>query len=117
MLYLTHAPSAERSPFVEYLWLVSDAPGHSYERIVPSGTVELVINLRQDEIRIYREDEVGRCSRFSGMVVSGPYSRFFSIDTAEHALTMGVHFKPGGAGPVLGVQANDLSDRHVDLRA
>ena len=28
---------------------------------------------------------------------------------------LGVHFKPGGAFPFLGVRASDLTDTHVDL--
>jgi hypothetical protein len=35
------------------VWLISDAPSHSRELIVPSGTLDLVVNLRDDEIRIY----------------------------------------------------------------
>jgi hypothetical protein len=30
---------------------------------------------------------------------------------------MGVHFKPGGAFPFLGVTAGELADMHVDLKA
>jgi len=87
MLFLKYAPEPSLREFVEYLWLLSDAPGHSRERILPTGTLELVVNLREDEIRIY--DEAGACRRFSGAVISGAYSRPFVIDTDEHALTMG----------------------------
>jgi hypothetical protein len=58
--------------FVERLWLFSDAPPHSKERIVPSGTVELVINLHEDAVRIYDSAQPHCCKRFSGAVVSGP---------------------------------------------
>ena len=43
-----------------------------------------VINLSDDEIRIYDRKEKGSCERFSGSVVSGAYGRFFVIDTAEN---------------------------------
>jgi len=58
MLYMSHSPAPPFGDFVEYFWLLNDAPGHSRERIVPSGTLELVINLREDEIRVY--DACGR---------------------------------------------------------
>lgn len=37
------------------------------------------------------------------------------IDTAEEASLIGVHFKPGGAFPFLGVPTGELADLHVDL--
>jgi len=116
MLYLTHAPPPPLSSFIEYLWLLSDVPSHSLECILPSGTLELVVNLHEDEIRIHHDLNAERCARFSGMVVSGAYGRYFVIDTAEHALTMGVHFRAGRAVPFLGVPADKLKDAHVDVR-
>jgi AraC-like DNA-binding protein len=74
-----------------------------------------VINLRQNELRIYDAELPNLCSRFSGAVVSGAYWKGFVSDTEEEAFVMGVHFKPGGAFPFLGVPADELSDMHVDL--
>src|SRR5882724_6321299 len=53
MQYLTHVPRPPLSTFVAYLWSLRDAPAHALERIVPSGTLELVVNLYEDELRIY----------------------------------------------------------------
>ncbi|HSK81432.1 MAG TPA: helix-turn-helix domain-containing protein [Thermoanaerobaculia bacterium] len=115
MLYLSHAPAPPLSHFIDRFWLCSDAPPHDRERILPSGTIELVVNLREDEIRIYDPSHPDRSTRFSGAVVSGTYSRFFVIDPLQHASILGVHFKPGGAFPFLGAPAGELADFHVDL--
>jgi AraC-like DNA-binding protein len=115
MRFQAHIPGPPLSDFVECMWSLCDAPAHSTERIVPSGTLELVINLHEDEIRIY--DLRGTVRRFSGAVVSGAYRRFFVIDTRAHASLVGVHFRPGGAEPFLGVPPGALVDRHVDLDA
>jgi AraC-like DNA-binding protein len=115
MLYQAYVPVPPLRDFVEYLWILSDAPPHKREVIVPSGTLELVINLRDDEIRIYDGARPAVSERFTGTVVSGAYGRCFGIDTAEHALVMGAHFRPGGAFPFLGMPADELADAHVDL--
>lgn len=115
MLWAVHTPAAPLSPFVANLWSLSDAPAHARERIIPSGTLELVINLDEDEFRIYDSLETQRFRRFSGAIVSGAYDSFFVIDTAEHASVIGVHFKPSGAGPFLGVPPGALANTHVDL--
>jgi len=116
MEYLTHIPRPPLSHFIEYLWSLRDAPGHAMERIVPSATLELVVNLHEDELRIY-DREGGACRRYAGASVSGAYGRYFVIDTREHASIVGVHFRPGCAGPLLGVPPGALADQHVALAA
>ena len=100
---------------VERLWLLSDAPAHSKERIAPSGTIDLGINLHENELRIYDPARPDRFKRFSGAVVSGTHSGPFVIDTRELVSVIGVRFRPGGAFPFLGPPANELADAHVDL--
>lgn len=117
MFYGSYTPAPPLSDHVEYLWSLSDAPTHDRERIVPSGTLELVINLNEDELRIYDPVAPERSRRFSGAVVSGAYRGFFVIDTREHASVIGAHFKPGGALPFLGLPPGALCDTHVDLEA
>jgi AraC-like DNA-binding protein len=115
MIYRSHTPSPPLAEFVERFWLCSDTPSHRRERILPSGTIELVINLREDEIRIYDSLQLDCCRRFSGAIVSGPYKKCFTIDPLQHASIIGVHFKPGGAFPFFGVPADELADTHLDL--
>jgi AraC-like DNA-binding protein len=114
MQLVTHVPGPPLSRFVAYLWWMRDVPEHTTERIVPSGTLELVINLQDDEIGIYRAGTTQR-QHHSGAVVSGAYHEYFVADTSAHASIVGVHFKPGGAGAVLGLPPGELADRHVDL--
>ena len=118
MLYRSYKPVSPLREFIEDLWLSDDySPSHFKERIVPSGTIELVINLREDELRIYDAGRPEQCERYSGALVSGPYSGFFVTDTAEENSIMGVHFKPGGGFPFTGIHPGELTDTHVDLQS
>jgi len=88
---------------VELLWLCQgDAPAHAQERVLPTGTTELVIGLGEDTW---------------GPVISGAHSQSFVIDTALQAAIMGVHFRPGGAFPFLNLPAGELHNAHVPLEA
>src|SRR3954464_644091 len=102
MRFLRHEPSPALTPWIEHLWCLSDAPAHALEHILPMGTLELVINLHEDQFRIYPSSELATCARFPGAMVSGAYRRYFVIDTRVHASILGVHFRPGGAVPFLG---------------
>jgi len=115
MKYLTHSPGPPLARWVDNLWSLMDAPAHARESILPSGTLELVINLQENEFRIYNPSQPDRPRRFAGAIVSGPYRSPFVIDTLEHASIMGVHFKPGGAFPILGALPAELGDLHLDL--
>src|SRR5262245_15130440 len=117
MFLRTYTPGPPLSEFIDRFWFCSDTPSHPRERILPSGTVELVINLSDDEIRIYDPSHPALPRRYSGAAVSGPYSNFFLIDPLVHASIIGVHFRPGRAVPVLGVPASELADAHVDLES
>lgn len=107
-MFQTHVPRAPLSAFVERFWLSTHEQVARAERVLPSGTIELVVNLIDDEVRID-----GR--RFAGAVFSGTYARAFVIDATQHAAMLGVHFRPGGALPFLGAPASELTDAHADL--
>lgn len=116
MRFSSCKPNALLADFVDNFWLYEGYQAeHVNERILPTGTMELVINLRENELRIYDAEQPNRCSRYSGAVVSGAYWKGFLSDTEEEAFIMGIHFKPGGAFPFLGVPADELADMHVDL--
>jgi AraC-like DNA-binding protein len=114
--YLVHRPGPPLCDFVDYFWSLRDAPSHARERIVPSGTIELVINLAENEFRIYgRDTQADVCRRFPGAIVSGCYRVPFGIDTREHTSLVGVHFRPGGASGLLGAPPGEIADAHVAL--
>ena len=117
MFLRTYVPGPPLDEYIDRFWFCSDTPSHPRERILPSGTVELVINLTGDEIRIYDPSDLARTRRYSGAAVSGPYSNFFLIDPLVHASIIGVHFRPGRAIPLLGVPASEVADAHVDLES
>jgi AraC-like DNA-binding protein len=115
MLFWAHKPVSSLARFVDHLWCLNDAPAHQLERVLPAGTLELVINLDQDAFRIHDRERPSQYQRIAGAIVSGAYSRYFVIDTREHASIIGVHFKPGGALPFFPVPSGALADRHVEL--
>jgi AraC-like DNA-binding protein len=111
--YVARPPTPALANIVEYVWAAQGAPAHSRERVVPTGTLELFVSLVDIEERIH--DIAGLDRGFSGAGVAGAYRRPFTFDTRENASVVGVHFRPGKAGVVLGLPPGELMDRHVDL--
>jgi len=116
MLYRLYSPPPPLGHFVELLWLYEGfRPAHPRERLLPTGTVEIVINLCEDRTMTYGRMDIARPLARSGTIVCGAHSEYFVIDTASQDGVMGVHFRPGGAFPFLKLPAGELHNRHVDL--
>jgi AraC-like DNA-binding protein len=106
-------PTALLAEFVDNFWFYeSSATGTASQTILPTGTIELAINLSENELT-FRSGE--RNDRFSGAVVSGAHGKGFTTGPEPDPTLIGVHFKPGGAFPFLGVPAHELADTHIDL--
>ena len=116
MLYSSYVPRPPLSDFVDLLWHYDGyQQPHDKERLLPDGSMELVINLREDKVRMYDRRNIGQCQSFPGSILIGAQSEFFVIDTAEQAGVIGVHFKPGGAFPFFKLPAGELRNKYVAL--
>jgi AraC-like DNA-binding protein len=115
-VFRSYRPGPPLNEFVDCFWLADNAQTPRKEQILPGATIELVVNLCDDEVRIYDAEHLAQYRRLSGIVLSGTYSRAFACDATQHASMLGVHFKPGGAYPFLGAKASELADSHADLQ-
>ena len=115
MVVLTYIPKPPLSDFVEMFWLLEGHTQAAPERALPTATVELIIDLRQDSLRVFNRQHPNRVQSFHGAMICGPHSEFFVIDAARDESVLGVHFKPGGAFPFLKLPLGELHNAHVSL--
>ena len=116
MGFLRIVPAPPLASVIEAIWdwdMPADA--FRYERILPGPGAGLIINLLEDETRIYQDDENRSCIRASGSVIGGPYRHSWIIDTAEQVRVMGVNFRPGGVHALIGLHAEELGQHDVNL--
>jgi len=70
-------PGLPLSRFVELLWYYENAPQpHQKERLMPDGCITLIINLLEDETRLYDPDDTKKVRKFRGCSISGPHNMF-----------------------------------------
>jgi AraC-like DNA-binding protein len=112
MLYATRTPAPPLDRFIEVLWYCERpfAP-HAYERVLPSGAVEIVIALRHDRF------PPDGCHPHSlpPALVSGVYDESIVIDSSTLEGIAGVAFRPGGARPFLKVPVDEAESRQIPL--
>lgn len=116
MAFTTCVPAPPLRRSVEMIWDWDVEPGEfRLERILPQPGSSLIINLFEDQTRIYSDDAQHRCEHLSGAVFSGQCTRSFVIDSTEQIAVMGVVFRAGGALDLFRERMDLLGDRHVAL--
>ena len=109
-------PGPPLGEFIDCLWYFDGYHAtHARERALPTGTAEIVLNLKDDCIRVFQSDRdfTGNC--FRGAVVCGSHPGYFVIEPSQQQEVIGVHFKPGGAAPFLGAPAGEFTSQNLDL--
>jgi AraC-like DNA-binding protein len=115
MVRLLQRPIPALAPFVDLLWYVDEPLPPGLERKIPTGRMQLVVNLAEDELRSYEGDRLDAPTTSRGAGLCGPVIRPVGIDTAEQQVTIGVSFLPGGTVPFFAAAAETVSEPVVDL--
>jgi AraC-like DNA-binding protein len=109
-------PAPPLDALISRLWDWEMPPAtHHYERVLPTPGAALIINLHENETRVYTDDAERRCLRAPAAVIGGPCVRSQIIDTAEQVHVMGVVFHPGGAHALTGEDHEALVQQDIGL--
>jgi AraC-like DNA-binding protein len=116
MIQRMERPASPLATFADAIWYYDGyAPPHRLERVLPDGSMQLIIHLRGAPLRVYEQDGAARLVH--GPLISGPRARSCLVETAQQGALIGIHFRPGGAAPLLGIPASELRDVDVPLEA
>lgn len=114
MRYVEHRPPPPLDLGVECIWLAeSDATEpRAIERILPDGCLELIVHLGDP---FFRWSSPRVRERQPRAFVIGQITRFLLLEPGGPVRTLGIRFRPGGAGPFLGLPVHELTDQAVPL--
>jgi len=118
MIFCRYIPGEPLARFVEWFWFYEDFyPSHGREHVLPDGTFELVIDLRETPRKLFDRENRIRYTSFRRGWLSGTHSEYIVIDALPGSSMIGVHFKAGGATAFLGLPGDELRDQVVELEA
>jgi AraC-like DNA-binding protein len=100
-----------------FWWSRRDTPQQYCEHILPSGGVQLVFALHDTPIICMPDPPSPQRIEWSHTLVHGPQWRHYTAGPKPPGAVVGVAFRAGAAGAVLGVGMTDLAGRHVTLPA
>jgi AraC-like DNA-binding protein len=115
VLYLERIPAAPLAGYIQSLWC-AQAPQvpHQRERVLPTGRVQVILNLARDFLLDCVEGQHDH--RVSPSLIVGARSVYEIIDTSDMADLIGIVFAPGGFTPFTRDAADLFSNRSVALQ-
>ena len=109
-------PRASRlAPYVSGLGYYESTLPPGRDRVLPSGTTGLMVNLHEDEFRTYAGPDATVIRRAPGAVLTGADERAVVIDAADQRRGLSVTFTPGGAAAFFGLPLGEATGQLVGL--
>lgn len=110
-----YIPQGRLAHHVQFFWY---SDGHSSsaekERVLPSGTSQLIINLGDHDFRHFKG--LGDCVQTDGpAIISGIKSKYLFLDPNTRTSTMGAVFRVGGIQALFDLPANEFLNHTVAL--
>ena len=116
LVYLERVPAAPLAPSVRMLWYAqSQSALHHRERILPTGCVQIILNLARDYVLDCPEGAPDLLLPPS--VVVGARSVYEIVDSSDMANLIGIVFSPGGFPPFASDAAHLFSNQTVALES
>jgi AraC-like DNA-binding protein len=117
VVIFVHKPSPPLDRFVELVTYFEDyQPAHRVEKVLPDGAVEIIIDLSEGTKKLYDQDNPNLCKDFRSSWISGMRRRWILIEAQPGASLAVIRFRPGGARPFLGFDADGITETiaHLD---
>jgi AraC-like DNA-binding protein len=114
VIYLELQPAAQLAPFIRAFWYAyAPVVEHSRERILPSGCLEVILNLASDHLMDCSEG--GPDQPNAPALIVGARSVYEIVDTADMASLIGVQFRPGGFSAFAADRADQITNQTLPL--
>lgn len=114
MIIEMRPPCAALAPFIEqYIYHADYVPAHTREMIIPTGSIDLIIDLSEQPKHLYEASGGMPLKAFQHGWISGIQCEPITIEVGSGAPMLVISFKPGGAWAFFGFPMSEVAD-HVE---
>jgi AraC-like DNA-binding protein len=111
MITQTYIPRFPLNQFIDYFFFYEGYnPSHSFDRFLPDGNVELIIDLHDTPKYIYDNETLRQIQICHHVWASGVRTEPISLASGREAAMILVYFKKGMAHPFFPLPMNEISD-------
>uniref|UniRef100_UPI0034D71073 DUF6597 domain-containing transcriptional factor n=1 Tax=Streptomyces sp. GbtcB6 TaxID=2824751 RepID=UPI0034D71073 len=116
MEYVGRVPAPPLDRFIDDIYCLTGVPSHRRMVVPPMPSAHLVINLG-GPARLWDSDPSVPPALLTDGWFMGLWTRRFLYEYPTRVRLVGVHFKPWGMSPFVGIPATELRDRWVPVDA
>ena len=116
MAYISHVPSPPLNAYIDDLYYLDDPAPTPRLKVLPMPSLHLMVNFGQ-AFQVYDADHAQPFATCTESWCVGLWSRYHIVDWPPNAQFFGIHFKPGGTYPFLGLPLSELHNQVVSLDA
>jgi AraC-like DNA-binding protein len=120
LLFLERIPASPLSRFVQLLWYARvPVAEHRYERILPTGCTQIILNLERDCLHDCPRDCLDGApdQPVAPALVVGGRSTYEIVAASDMVSLIGISFKPGGFAAFAGDAVDRFSNLSIPLDA
>ena len=111
--FFVHIPQYPVNRFVQFIWISKGGQDDSKSRVLPNGTIELILNFGDIQKTLDSESFLVR-NTFKNFWVAGIQGGPLIIQSESDTDLLGIRFKPGGAYPFFKLPVSELFDQVVE---
>ncbi|TMR90746.1 helix-turn-helix domain-containing protein [Nonomuraea basaltis] len=116
MQYVGRVPAPPLDGFIDDIYCLTGVPRHRRMNVPPMPSAHLFVNLGEPALLWDSDPSVPPAVFVDGWFM-GVWTRRFRIEYPTRVRLVGVHFKPWGISPFVGMPATELRDRWVPVDA
>ena len=114
MAYISYVPSPPLNAYIEDLYYLDGPASYPRQKVFPAAASNLMINLGSS-FDVYEPDQAKPFITCTDSWWVGIWNTYHSVDWPPNVQFFGVHFKPGGAYPFLGLPLSEMNNQVVPL--
>ena len=116
MTYISYIPCPPLNVYIEDLYYLDGPAAYPRQKVLPVASSNLMINLGSS-FDVYEPDQAKPFITCKDSWWVGIWSTYHSVDWPPNVQFFGVHFKPSGAYPFLGLPLSEMNSQVVPLDA
>lgn len=111
----TYIPEGRLSNYVKFIWCNENyTPESSTERVLPSGSSQLIINLDNKKFRHFSNDKSHEYL-YDPLILTGVRANHIFLDSHTRISTIGIVLKPGAITAFFQIPASEFQSQVVSL--
>lgn len=113
-MFHVHFPSGNLYPYIDSIVYSEYDPEHSVERLIPDGTVNLIMELGDEPQHTFNNQDLSVKETFKGGWISGIQQEYITISAKNTKGMVVVRFKPAGSYSVLHLPVDEIRNHVID---